>query len=312
MSPRDESDGAPGFRSYYGRPIVKEPAWRVPDVPLYLFLGGAAGASATVAALADLTGRPGLTRAGRLAAIGCATASVGALIHDLGRPQRFLNMLRVFKPTSPLSVGSWILSPFAAFAGAAAASEVTGLLPGAGRAAGLVAGAGGTAMCTYTAVLIADTAVPSWHEAYRELPFLFAGSAMASAAGAMLVAAPVAEQAPVRNLAAIGGAVELAAARRVERGLGVVAEPYTTGRAGKLLRAGRALTVAGVGLAAAGGLIGRRSRRMARAAGALSGAALLAGGVCTRFGVYDAGVASARDPKYVVVPQRERLTTSTN
>lgn len=302
----------PEYRSYYGQPILKEPAWRVPDVPLYLFLGGTAGASATTAALADLTGRPGLARAGRLTAIGCATASVGALIHDLGRPQRFLNMLRVFKPTSPLSVGSWILAPFSTIAGAAAASEVTGLLPGAGRAAGLAAGAAGPAMCTYTAVLLADTAIPSWHEAHRELPFLFGGSAMASAAGALMIAAPVAEQAPVRNLAALGGAVELAAARRVEHGLGLTGEPYRIGRPGKLLRTGRALTAAGVGLSAVSGLVARRSRGLGRATAVMSGAALVAAGLCTRFGVYEAGVVSARDPKYVVVPQRERLSSSSS
>ncbi|HEY3685396.1 MAG TPA: NrfD/PsrC family molybdoenzyme membrane anchor subunit [Streptosporangiaceae bacterium] len=307
MSQREEP--TPEFRSYYGRPILKEPAWRVPDVPLYLFLGGTAGASASTAALADLTGRPGLARAGRIAAIGCATASVGALIHDLGRPQRFLNMLRVIKPTSPLSVGSWILAPFSTLAGAAMVSDLTGLLRGPGRAAGLASGVVGTAMCTYTAVLLADTAIPSWHDAHRELPFLFAGSAMASAAGALMIAAPVAEQAPVRNLAAIGGAVELAAAHRVETGLGLVGEPYSIGKSGRLLRAGRALTAAGIGLSVAGGLVSRRSRGLGRAAAVLSGTALVAAGLCTRFGVYEAGVASARDPKYVVVPQRERVSS---
>ncbi|MER5390540.1 NrfD/PsrC family molybdoenzyme membrane anchor subunit, partial [Saccharopolyspora sp. NPDC002686] len=88
------------FESYYGRPVLKPPVWKVPDVPLYLYLGGAAGASSTMALLADLTGRRDLARAGRLTAAVGATASVGALVHDLGRPMRFLNMLRVFKPTS--------------------------------------------------------------------------------------------------------------------------------------------------------------------------------------------------------------------
>ena len=114
------------FTSYYGRPVIKSPTWKVPDVPLYLYLGGAAGVSATLAALADVTGRPALRRLGRLAALGGALVSVGALIHDLGRPNRFLNMLRVIKPTSPLSVGSWILAPFGALSGLAAASEITG------------------------------------------------------------------------------------------------------------------------------------------------------------------------------------------
>ncbi|MER6899352.1 NrfD/PsrC family molybdoenzyme membrane anchor subunit, partial [Amycolatopsis sp. NPDC000740] len=131
MSPRRERAMVEPaeFRSYYGRPILKEPAWKQPDVPLYLFLGGAAGASASMAALADATGRPELAKAGRLAASGGSIASVVALIHDLGKPTRFLNMLRVLKPTSPLSVGSWILSPFSGLAAAAAFTALTGCFP---------------------------------------------------------------------------------------------------------------------------------------------------------------------------------------
>ncbi|GAA4999452.1 NrfD/PsrC family molybdoenzyme membrane anchor subunit [Actinopolymorpha pittospori] len=287
------------FRSYYGRPILKQPHWRVPDVPLYLFLGGLAGASASMAALADLTGRPELARVGRLAAAGGASASVVALIHDLGRPTRFLNMLRVFKPTSPLSVGSWILAPFSAAATTAAASSVTGLLPQVGRVAGIGAGVLGPALSTYTAVLLADTAVPAWHEYYPELPFVFGGSALASAAGAALVAAPPAEQAPARKMAVLGAGLELAAMSRIERRGGVVGEPYRQGRPHQLLRAGRILTGVGAGLA----VLGRRSRLTS----AVAGTALLAGGLCTRFGVFYAGRASAADPRYVVLPQRERL-----
>jgi hypothetical protein len=301
MSPKREQEMVPRaeFQSYYGRPILKEPAWKVPDVPGYLFLGGMAGSSALLGALAGATGRPGLARVSRLVGAGASVASVGALIHDLGRPMRFLNMLRVIKPTSPLSVGSWILAPFSGLASAAAASEVTGVLPVLGRAAGAASACLGPAMCTYTAVLLSDTAVPSWHEAHRELPFLFGGSALTSGAGAALVAAPLAEQGPARRMAILGAGMELAASRRVERGLGLVGEPYREGRPGRLLRAGQVLTAAGVGLS----LLGRRSR----VASALAGAAYLAAGVCTRFGVFEAGMASARDPKYVVVPQRERL-----
>ncbi|HSV64883.1 MAG TPA: NrfD/PsrC family molybdoenzyme membrane anchor subunit [Mycobacteriales bacterium] len=290
-------------RSYYGRPILKEPAWAVPDVPVYLFAGGMAGVSATMAAMADATQRPGLAAAGRYVAAGGAAVGVAALVHDLGRPERFLAMLRVFKPTSPLSVGSWILAPFTGLTVAAAGAELTGRLPRLGRAAGVAAAGLGPAMATYTAVLLADTAIPAWHEAYPELPFVFAGSALASAAGAALLAAAPAEHGPVRRLAVLGAGMELAAGRRMERRTGLVGEPYRTGRAGALLRAGRVLTAAGAGLAAAG----RLSRRRAGLAAAVSGAALLAGGLATRFGILAAGTASARDPRYVVVPQRARL-----
>ncbi|SFS81828.1 NrfD/PsrC family molybdoenzyme membrane anchor subunit [Saccharopolyspora flava] len=285
------------MRSYYGRPVIKEPVWKVPDVPAYLYLGGMAGASSTMALLAGLTGRDRLARAGRMAAAVGATASVGALVHDLGRPMRFLNMLRVVKVTSPLSVGSWILAPFSGLAGAAAAGDVTGLLPGPARAAGVLAGAIAPAMTTYTAVLLADTAVPGWHEGYRELPFVFAGSAVSSAGAVGMVAAP-AEATPARRMAVAGAALELAASRRMEARMGLAAEAYRTGRAGKVLRAARVATAAGAALA-----LPRR-----RATGLAAGALLTLGAIATRYGVFEAGRVTARDPRFVVEPQRERVS----
>ncbi|MFR9729775.1 NrfD/PsrC family molybdoenzyme membrane anchor subunit [Saccharopolyspora sp. MS10] len=287
------------FRSYYGRPIIKTPTWKVPDVPAYLFLGGLAGASATMAALAGATRRPLLRRTGLLAAAGGAGASVVALVHDLGRPARFLNMLRVLKPTSPLSVGSWILAPFSALATAAAGSEITGLLPGTGRLAGVAAGLVGPAMTTYTAVLLADTAVPGWHEVHRGLPFLFAGSAVSSAGGLALLCVPTAEAGPARRMAVAGSALELAAEEVVLAEAGLIARAYRTGRPGRVLRVARALTAAGALAAAVGG----HRRDVAAAAGLC----LLIGGAATRFGVFDAGCDTARDPAYTVVPQRQRL-----
>ena len=286
------------FRSYYGRPILKEPAWQQPDVPLYLFLGGTAGACASLGALAGVTSRPALARSTRLVAAGAATASVLALVHDLGRPTRFLNMLRVFKPTSPLSVGSWILAPFSGLTAVTAALEVTGRLPRLRGLTGAAAGVLGPAMCTYTAVLLSDTANPAWHEGRHDLPVLFAGSALASGAGAALLTTPPAQAGPARRIGLAGAVAETMAARRLERGLGVVSETYRTGRPGRLLRAARALTAAGAGLS----VLGRRSR----AASALAGAAYVGAGLCTRFGVYNAGVESAKDPRYVVIPQKAR------
>ena len=287
------------FTSYYGRPVLKPPVWKVPDVPAYLYLGGLAGASASMGVLSDATGRPVLRRIGRLTAAAAATASVGALTHDLGRPERFLNMLRVFKPTSPLSVGSWVLASFSGLATVAAASEVTGTWPAIGRLAGAGSGVLGPAMTTYTAVLLADTAVPAWHEAYRELPFTFAGSALASAGAVGMAAAPVREAGPVRRMAVLGGAMEIAATERFQRRLGMLAEPYRTGRAGRVMTAAKVLTGAGT----IGTLVAGRSR----VASAACGLALTAGAICTRYVVFAAGVASAKDPKYTVVPQRERL-----
>jgi formate-dependent nitrite reductase membrane component NrfD len=237
-------------------------------------------------------------------ATGAIGVSLLALVKDLGRPLRFLNMLRVFKPTSPMSVGVWILVGYAPLAAGAAASDVSGRLPKLGRAAGLGAAALGSTVATYTAALIANTAVPAWHEGRRDLPFLFAGSAASAAAGWGLVVAPLSENDPAVRMAVIGALVELGAEQLMERRLGMIAAILHEGKAGKRLRLAKALTTAGAATAA---LLARRNRPAAIAAGA----ALLAGSAFTRFGIFEAGMASARDPKYTVEPQRERLDART-
>jgi hypothetical protein len=287
------------FESYYGRQILKTPTWKTPDVPLYLFLGGMAGGSALLAEGAALRDLPALERVTRGAAAAGAAAGTVFLIHDLGRPERFLNMLRVLKVTSPLSVGSFILSPFAAFSTAALGSHLTGWFPRLGRLSGVGAAAFGPPLATYTAALFANTAVPAWHEAHRELPFVFGGSGAAAAGGLAMALTPVAQSGPARNMALAGAAVDLAGVELINRRLGMLAEPYEQGFSGRLMKTARALTLGGVGLS----LLGRRSR-LARVA---AGAAYVAGSVTLRFGVFEAGKASAKDPKYTVVPQRERL-----
>jgi hypothetical protein len=301
MSPRGEASvmPPPEFESYYGRQIIKTPTWKTPDVPLYLFLGGLAGASAVLAEGAAATGRPALERVARIAAAGGATAGTAALIHDLGRPERFLKMLRVLKPTSPLSVGSFILAPFASLSGVAAASAVTGRLPRLGRVAGMGAAAFGPPLATYTAALIANTAVPAWHEAHRELPFVFGGSGMAAAGGLGMLAAPHRETGPALRMAVAGALLETAATELMSRRLGMLAEPYHQGGSGRLMKVQRRLTDAGLVLSA----LGLKSRLARRAAGAT----FVVDSLVTRFGIFEAGLASARDPKYTVVPQKERL-----
>ncbi|MEU2923942.1 NrfD/PsrC family molybdoenzyme membrane anchor subunit [Streptomyces sp. NPDC007251] len=287
------------FSSYYGKPVLNKPTWKPLDIAGYLYLGGLAGASSLLAAGAQASGRPGLAAPAKLGAAGAISLSLAALVHDLGRPARFLNMLRVLKPTSPMSVGSWLLAGYAPLTLTAAATEVAGRYRLLGSAATVASAVLGPAVATYTAVLLADTAVPSWHEGYRELPFVFAGSAATAASGLALAAAPVAQAGPARRLAVLGAALELGAFQAMKRRMGLSAEPFEQGRPHLLLRAAEALTAGGAVLA----LIGGRDRRLALAAGA----ALLTGSAALRFGVFHAGVASAEDPKYTVVPQRERM-----
>jgi hypothetical protein len=210
-----------------------------------------------------------------------------------------VNMLRVFKPTSPMSVGTWILSAYAPLNYLASATTVARRAPRAGRAVGLGAGLLGSAVASYTAALIADTAVPTWHEGYRELPFLFVGSAAAAAGGFGLVAAPVVENTPAARMALVGCAGELIAERLLERRLGPIAETLHGGVAGRRMRGAKLLS--GVGLVASA--LGVRRNR---AGAALTGAALLTGSALTRFGVFAAGMESARDPRYTVQLQRAR------
>jgi formate-dependent nitrite reductase membrane component NrfD len=293
--------GEPEFTSYYGRPIINPPVWAELDIAGYLFAGGVAGASSIIAAAASLTGRPAITRVSRTGASVAIAASLLALVHDLGRPLRFLNMLRVFKPSSPMSVGVWILVAYAPLNFAATGSEFLDLLPDAvGRVAGVGAAVLGAGVASYTSALIADTAVPAWHEGFRELPFLFVGSAAAAGSGLALLGAPPHETAPVRRLAVAGACVEIVAERLMERRLGMIAETLHTGPAGRKMRAARVLTA--LGAVGAGAFAGR-----SRTAGAGVGAALLAGSLSIRLAVFEAGMASARDPKYTVGPQRERL-----
>ncbi|GGM16959.1 polysulfide reductase [Streptomyces fumigatiscleroticus] len=292
------------FSSYYGRPVLNKPTWEPLDIAGYLYLGGLAGASSLLAAGAHLGGRTSLARVTKLGAFGAISVSLGALVHDLGRPARFVNMLRIFKPTSPMNLGSWLLAAYAPLTSVAAATDVTGRLPRAGTAATAGAAVLAPAVATYTAVLLSDTAVPSWHEAYRQLPFVFAGSAATAGAGLALAAADPAETRPARRLAALGAVLELGCAQLMKRRIGLAAEPFEQGRPHRLMRIAELLTTGGA-------LLAWRSGGRNRAVPAVAGAALLTGSAALRFAVFHAGVASAEDPRYTVLPQRERLEERT-
>lgn len=175
---------------YYGIPLLKPPAWTW-EIPLYFFVGGAAGAAAVVGAIADYTGADRkLVRDARWIAAAGSVISPALLISDLGRPERFLAMLRVFKPQSPMSVGVWTLL---GFSGATAAAAFAGvlrerygpslplkLIENAGQAASL---AFGLPFSNYTGVLIGATAIPTWNENAGDLPLHFGASGLGAAVG---------------------------------------------------------------------------------------------------------------------------------
>jgi hypothetical protein len=282
--------------SYYGQPILKAPVW-TPEIPIYFFFGGMAGAAAPLAVAAGLRGNERLGRRAWLVAMTGLVASPPLLIMDLGRPERFHHMLRVFKPTSPMNMGSWILTATSGAVALGAARDVFGLFPRLGRV-GAAAAILGPMLSTYTAVLLADTAVPVWHEARRELPFVFAAGAAASAGGALALITPTEDAGPARRLAMLGAIGELAATTAMERRLGELGEPYQQGETGRFATAAKVLMASGGAVMALGG--------HRRAGAAVGGALLLAGALSERWAVYRAGPESARDPKYIVGPQRRR------
>jgi DMSO reductase anchor subunit len=286
-------------RSYYGQPVIKEPTWEW-EIPAYFFTGGLAGASSGLGLLAGLLGNERLARTARLTALAGATASPVFLILDLGMPSRFYNMLRVFKPTSPMSVGTWILSAFGTYSGVVAATDVLRIFPRLGQAAETVAALLGPALSTYTAVLIEDTSVPVWHEAQRELPLVFAASSAASAGAAATIFTPPEAAGPARRLLIGGSALEIAVSEAMKRRLGGLAEPYEKEEAGRYETLSTALTASGATLTA---ILGRKRRWAA----VLGGVLALGGAATKRWSVFKAGFQSARDPKYTVQSQRERL-----
>lgn len=304
VAPRERSGGErrmvpPGEpRSYYGQPVIAEPVWS-PEIGWYFFVGGLTGASAPLALTASLRGNRVLARRASATTVAGVAISSVLLIKDLGRPARFFNMLRVFKVSSPMSVGSWVLSAFGATTTLGAARELLGILPRTGRGGQLAAAALGPLLSTYTATLIATTAVPVWTEARRELPFVFAASSLASAGAMACVLTPAAHAGAARRMAVVGTAAELVAVRAMDRRLGWLGEPLHQGQPGTMTRAAKAASVAG-GLAVSFG--GRHGGPVARA----GAGALLVSSLLERFAIFRAGTASARDPKYTVRPQRER------
>jgi hypothetical protein len=292
---------------YYGLPLLKRPTWTW-EVPIYFFVGGAAGAAALIAAVAHRLGEDdGLARDARWIAAAGAAVSPPLLIADLGRPERFLNMLRVFKPQSPMSVGSWTLVAFGSSASAAAAADLLaratdGALPVrlVGDAAELVAGATGLLLATYTGVLIGVTAIPVWSENVALLPPHFATSGMASAVGLLelLGHRPRALHYLGLGTAAFETAIGVALETRRRPGL----RPLKTGRSGALMRAAGLLS-GPIPLALR--LASTRRPRLRT----LAAVSALAGSLLTRIAWVGAGHASADDPSVPLdLPSAKRLS----
>jgi hypothetical protein len=277
-------------QSYHNLPLLKPPVWTW-EIPVYFFVGGAAGAAAVIAVAAQVTGTNArLVRdARRIAAIGAAL-SAPLLIADLGRPERFLHMLRVFKIRSPMSVGAWTV---AVFGGAATVSGLSDSV--VGDAASLLAGATGLVMATYTGVLLGATAIPLWAEHARLLPVHFGASALGSAVSLLELRR---HDDTALNILALGAAIfETLTGVEIEGRDDRGSEPVRHGPTGTLTRVGGVLS-GPIPLALR--LLGLGSKR-ARQAAAVS---TLLGSLITRFAWVEAGKVSARDIGVAMTPNR--------
>ncbi len=276
---------------YYGLPLLKAPVWTW-EVPAYFFVGGAAGAAAVIGAVANARGgRPDLVRDARWIAAAGAAASPPLLISDLGRPDRFLNMLRVFKLRSPMSVGAWTLLAFsnasAAAAFADAARRVTGgRLPVKvlGDAAEALAAATGLVLSTYTGVLIGATSIPVWSRNVHLLPVHFGASGLNCAVSILEL---LGHRDHALNALGIGAAaVETAMGIALESRTDPALDPVKHGWSGNVTRAGGLLS-GPVPLALR--LLAGQSPTARR----LAAVSTIVGSLLTRVGWVEAGRASA-------------------
>jgi len=291
---------------YYGQPILKPPVWTW-EVPLYFFTGGTAGAAAVIAAGARVTGADlRLERAALAIAALLALASPVLLILDLGRPERFLNMLRVLKLRSPMSVGAWVLALFTPAVLAALAARMASGPPLLAVAGDLAEGAAallGLVLATYTGVLLAVTAIPVWNSHRTLLPPHFAASALGSAAALLELTGFLTPATQTLGIVAAGfetavGAVIELRHRREDR-------PLHHGRSGFMIRLGGVLA----GPLALGLRVVAGDEETVRLLAAL---AFLAGAVITRYAWLAAGRQSAVDPGALFATQRRQGRTESS
>lgn len=287
-------------RTYYGKPQLKPAPFNNGLVGTYVFLAGLSGAAQLLATILDLVhGRAaqGPVRRGRLLSMLAPTIGTACLIADLHTPKRFYNMLRVFKTTSPMSLGSWLLVTFAAASGVTASLQVVvdrvwwlGWLRWLARLTQLPAALTGAGLSTYTASLFSATSTPSWAAAPKSLAVRYGAASVASAAAAMgLMEGRTLLGRDLDSLAVVALAAELAATLTEEEAnhrapINVPEE--------KVLSVGLGAVVP-LGLMMASLLFTRRRSRVLTTAASL---AVLAGSLAMRISTMAEGDETARRP----------------
>ena len=289
-------------------PVIHPPVWTW-EVPLYFWFGGIASGAAFAALAADLAGDESSAAVARKVALGAVLPAPMLLIADLGRPARFLNMLRIFKPRSPMNLGAWCLSAFSAAGAGAVAADLLGSRRAAKRL-GAMEALLGSYLGSYTGVLLATTAVPLWARSRVFLGPIFVSTATATGAAATrltLAACGQPEDHPTHvalaRLEATAILSELALSAINERRLG---------RAGKVLSdrgTPRRLSHGAKALVTLGLVMPRvPRRRSSRGVQNVASVLYLAGGLAFRFAWVEAGKASAHDDAAVALMARGSVT----
>jgi hypothetical protein len=285
-------------------PMMKAAVWTW-EVPLYFWLGGIAAGSSLIGLACEVAGDQRSAGVTRKVALGAVMPGAPLLILDLGRPTRFFNMLRIFKPRSPMSMGAWCLMGFSTVTGAAVAADLTGREKPARALGGLMA-LFGTYLGSYTGALLAATAVPVWGRSRLFLGPIFVCTATATGAAAnrlVLVATGTPVGHPTRNAlgvietAAMSGELVLSAIN--EKRLGRLARSLEVGRPGMLFQAAKWMVRGGLAL------------RLGRERGGpwvhhLASVLYLLAGLCFRFAWVGAGRTSAQDDEAVARMARLR------
>jgi len=290
-----------GATSYHGNPVLKPPTWTW-QVPLYFFVGGVAGISAVIALVAHVSGNAALIRAALWIGLVGALISPALLIADLGRPSRFLNMLRVFKLQSAMSIGAWTLVGFSSTVGLAVicrelivAGFGYGFLIPLEWIAEILAAVSGLVLASYTSVLLGVTAIPVWSENRRLVPAVFLTGALGSAAGMLELLGFLVPA--TQFIAIIASIVETFVAVMIEVRGRYVDRPLREGPVGWLTRAGGAL-------AGPVSLLLRMFARYNSVGRLLAALCFIVGALITRYAWIGAGRESSRDPEVLFRIQR--------
>jgi hypothetical protein len=294
-------------KDYHGLAVLKAPVWTW-QVPLYFFAGGIAGASAVIALISRLLGgNPELLRAALWVGLAGALISPPLLIADLGKPSRFLNMLRVFKWRSPMSVGAWTLMAFssAVFVAVVCRELSIGgysdrLVSAIEWAAEAAAAATGLGLLSYTSVLLGVSAIPVWSENRTLLPPHFVASALGAAAAVLELLGWFSHATQAMGIAAAG--VETVIGIVIEMRGRPVDEPLRKGTVGWIIRTGGVLT-------GPLSLLLRISFGRVLLIRPLAGVCFIVGALLSRFAWIAAGRVSSRDPQALFGIQRPHLPT---